>query len=311
MAQTRHLDRLTAVDASFLHNEHESSHMHVGGVTIFEGPPPAIADFLDHIRSRLHLVPRYRQKLATPPLEAGRPLWIDDPTFNLEYHVRHTALPEPGGEEQLLRLAARIFSQRLDRSKPLWETWMVEGLEHNRFALISKTHHALIDGIAGVDLLTVLFDLTPVPQTVETDGEEWVPRPEPSAAELVAAGVSGLLRTSLNMGARALSAAARPEAAVDRVRDAVEGVGEVAWAVLNRAPHTPLNVEIGSHRRVAVVRCELDDFKAVKNALGGTVNDVVLTVVSGALREWLHSRGVRTEGLELCGLVPVSIRAEQ
>ena len=311
MAQTRHLDRLTAVDASFLHNEHESSHMHVGGVTIFEGPPPAIADFLDHIRSRLHLVPRYRQKLATPPLEAGRPLWIDDPTFNLEYHVRHTALPEPGGEEQLLRLAARIFSQRLDRSKPLWETWMVEGLEHNRFALISKTHHALIDGIAGVDLLTVLFDLTPVPQTIETDGEEWVPRPEPSAAELVAAGVSGLLRTSLNMGARALSAAARPEAAVDRVRDAVEGVGEVAWAVLNRAPHTPLNVEIGSHRRVAVVRCELDDFKAVKNALGGTVNDVVLTVVSGALREWLHSRGVRTEGLELRGLVPVSIRAEQ
>jgi diacylglycerol O-acyltransferase len=311
MAQTRHLDRLTAVDASFLHNEHESSHMHVGGLTIFEGPPPAIADFLDHIRSRLHLVPRYRQKLATPPLEAGRPLWIDDPSFNLEYHVRHTALPEPGDEQQLLRLAARIFSQRLDRSKPLWETWMVEGLEENRFALISKTHHALIDGIAGVDLLTVLFDLTPVPREVEPEAGEWEPSPEPSAAELVAAGLTGLVKTSVSVGARAVAAATRPEAAVGRVREAIEGVGEVAWAVLNPAPDTPLNVEIGSHRRVAVVRCELEDFKRVKDALGGTVNDVVLTVVSGALREWLHSRGVRTEGLEMRGLVPVSIRGEQ
>ncbi len=311
MAQTRHLDRLTAVDASFLHNEGESSHMHVGGLTIFEGPPLAIEDFLDHIRSRLHLVPRYRQKLVTPPLEAGRPLWIDDPSFNLEYHVRHTALPEPGGEEQLLRLAARIFSQRLDRSKPLWEVWVVEGLEDARFGLISKTHHALIDGIAGVDLLTVLFDLTPVPQSIEPDGGEWVPRPEPSAAELVAAGLTGLVRTSLHVGGRAVAAVARPEAALDKVREAVEGVGEVAWAVLNPAPDTPLNVEIGSHRSVAVVRCELADFKRVKDALGGTVNDVVLTVVSGALREWLNARGVRTEGLEMRGLVPVSIRAEQ
>jgi len=311
MAHTRHLDRLTAVDASFLHNEGESSHMHVGGMTMFEGPPPAIEDFLDHIRSRLHLVPRYRQKLVTPPLEAGRPLWIDDPSFNLEYHVRHSALPEPGGEQQLLRLAARIFSQRLDRSKPLWEVWVVEGLELNRFALISKTHHALIDGIAGVDLLTVLFDLTPVPEPVEPDSGEWIPRPEPSAAELVAAGVTGLVRTSVHVGARTLSAAARPEAAVGKVREAIEGVAEVAWAVLNPAPETPLNVEIGSHRRVAVVRCELEEFKRVKNALGGTVNDVVLTVVSGALREWLHSRAVRTEGLELRGLVPVSIRGEQ
>ena len=311
MAQTRHFDRLSSVDASFLHNEHEASHMHVGGLTIFEGPPPAIDDFLDHIRGRLHLVPRYRQKLATPPLEAGRPLWVDDPTFNLEYHVRHTALPEPGGEEQLLRLAARIFSQRLDRSKPLWEAWMVEGLEENRFALISKTHHALIDGIAGVDLLTVLFDLEPVPDTVEPDGGEWVPTPEPSSAELIASGITGVVRASANLAARAVRAAARPDAAVDRVRDAIEGVGEVAWAILNPAPPTPLNVEIGSHRRVAVVRCELEDFKHVKNALGGTVNDVVLTVVSGALREWLQSRGARTEGLEMRGLVPVSIRAEQ
>ena len=175
MAQTQHLDRLTSIDASFLHNEGQSSHMHVGGLTIFEGPPPAIQDFLDHIRGRLHLVPRYRQKLAIPPLETGRPLWVDDHNFNLEYHVRHTALPEPGSEEQLLRLAARIFSQRLDRAKPLWETWMIEGLEDNRFALITKTHHALIDGIAGVDLATVLFDLEPVPKPTEPEAdEEWV-----------------------------------------------------------------------------------------------------------------------------------------
>jgi diacylglycerol O-acyltransferase len=311
MAQTQHLDRLTAIDASFLHNEGRASHMHVGGITIFEGPPPAIQDFLDHIRSRLHMVPRYRQKLAVPPLETGRPLWVDDHNFNLEYHLRHTALPEPGSEEQLLRLAARIFSQRLDRAKPLWETWMVEGLEENRFALISKTHHSLIDGIAGVDLLTVLFDVEPVPRPAEGAGDEWVPAREPSSIEMVAAGVRGIVKAGVDVAARAVSAATHPEAALGKAREAIEGVGEIAWAGLNPAPSTPLNVEIGTHRRIGVQRFELEEFKQVKDALGGTVNDVVLTVVSGALREWLHSRGVRTEGLELRGLVPVSIRAEQ
>jgi diacylglycerol O-acyltransferase / wax synthase len=306
----QHLDRLTAVDASFLHNEGRSSHMHVGGITIFEGPPPAFTDFLDQIRGRLHLVPRYRQKLAQPPLETGRPVWVDDPNFNLEYHVRHTALPEPGSEEQLRLLTARIFSQRLDRSKPLWETWFVEGLEDNRFAMVSKTHHALIDGISGVDLLTVLFDLTPVPQEVETPGEEWEPEPEPSTVDLVGAGVRGLLRTATEVVGRAASAASHPERAVSNAREAIEGVSEIAWAGLNPAPENPLNVEIGPHRRVGLVRSELADLKRIKDALGGTVNDVVLTIVSGALRRWLHSRGVRTEGLELRGLVPVSIRGE-
>jgi diacylglycerol O-acyltransferase len=312
MAETHHLDRLTSIDASFLHNEGHSSHMHVGGLTIFEGPPPAIQDFLDHIRGRLHLVPRYRQKLAVPPLETGRPLWVDDHSFNLEYHVRHTALPEPGTEEQLLRLAARIFSQRLDRAKPLWETWMIEGLEDNRFALITKTHHALIDGIAGVDLATVLFDLEPVPKPNEPEAdEEWVAAREPSGVEMVAAGVRGIVRAGVDVAGRAVSAATHPETAINRAREAIEGVGEIAWAGLNPAPHTPLNVDIGPHRRIGVVRFELDEFKQVKDALGGTVNDVVLAVVAGALREWLHSRGVRTEGLELRGLVPVSIRGEQ
>jgi len=306
----QHLDRLTAIDASFLHNEGAASHMHVGGITIFEGPPPDFTDFLDQIRGRLHLVPRYRQKLAQPPLETGRPVWVDDPNFNLEYHVRHSALPEPGSEEQLQLLAARIFSQRLDRSKPLWETWFVEGLEDNRFAMVSKTHHALIDGISGVDLLTVLFDLSPVPQEVEAPGEEWQPSPEPSTIDLVGAGVRGLLRTATEVVGRAANAATHPERAVASAREAIEGVSEIAWAGLNPAPDNPLNVEIGPHRRIGMVRSELADLKRIKNALGGTVNDVVLTIVSGALRRWLHSRGVRTEGLELRGLVPVSIRSE-
>jgi len=160
-----HLDRLTSTDAAFLHQEGHASHMHIGGMLIFDGPAPDFDEFSDHIRGRLHLVPRYRQKLVTPALQTGRPLWVDDPDFNLNYHVRHTALPEPGTEEQLLLLAARIASQRLDRSKPLWENWLVEGLEGDRFAVISKTHHALVDGISGVDLATVIFDLdrTPAP----------------------------------------------------------------------------------------------------------------------------------------------------
>src|SRR3954454_6817613 len=183
MAQA-HGDRLSAVDATFLAQERANSHMHVGAVLIFEGPAPAYDDFLTHTRARLHLVPRYRQKLAFPPLETGRPLWIDDASFNLEYHVRHTALPQPGSEEQLRALAARIHSQRLDRAKPLWETWLVQGLAGGRFALISKTHHALVDGIAGVDLLTVLFDATPVPHELPHEGEPWAPAPAPSALEL-------------------------------------------------------------------------------------------------------------------------------
>jgi WS/DGAT/MGAT family acyltransferase len=305
----QHKDRLTATDASFLHQERQSSHMHVGAVLLFEGPPPSYEDLLEQIESRLHLVPRYRQKLAFPPLETGRPLWVDDPTFNLEYHARITALPKPGSMQQLRDLAGRIFSQRLDRSKPLWETWLVHGLEDNRFGLISKTHHSLIDGVAGVDLASVLFDVSPVPNKL--DPEPWTPNPEPSAAELVAAGVKDAVRTPLGLAGRALAAVQRPGQTLATVRESAEGLGEVVWAGLNPAPSTPLNVPIGPHRRLASVRSELADFKAVKNAFGGTINDVVLAVVAGGMRSWLRSRGVRTEGLELRALVPVSIRTEQ
>jgi diacylglycerol O-acyltransferase / wax synthase len=314
MAQ-RHLDRLTAVDASFLHQEGPTSHMHVGGLTLLEGPPPAMEDFLEQIRRRLHLVPRYRHKLAHTVLDSGRPVWVDDPTFNLEFHVRHTALPAPGSWEQLRNLTARIFSQALDRSRPLWEMWLIEGLDPEmgsppgeRFALISKTHHSLIDGIAGVDLATVLFDVTPSPPPLRHSGRPWKPKPEPDTAELVAVGVRGAVRAGVEMVEAAVGALTHPQRTLERAREAAEGVGEVVWAGLNPAPATPLNVEIGPHRRFVGIAAQLDDFKLVKNVLGGTVNDVVLTVVTGALRSFLIARGKRTEGVEMRALVPVSVR---
>jgi len=306
----RHLDRLTPVDASFLHQEGPVSHMHIGGLTIVEGPPPTMDEFLEQIRRRLHLVPRYRHKLAHTALDSGRPVWVDDPSFNLEYHVRHTALPAPGGREQLQDLTARIFSQQLDRSKPLWEMWIIEGLEDNRFALITKTHHSLIDGIAGVDLATVLFDLSPDPPPVASDRRPWQPHPEPGTVHLLAAGLQGALRTGVALFEGALSALAHPERALDRARESAEGIGEIIWAGLNPAPETPLNVAIGPHRRFIALTNRLEDFKIVKNAFGGTVNDVVLTVVAGALRSFLISRGRRTEGVEMRALVPVSVRIE-
>jgi WS/DGAT/MGAT family acyltransferase len=301
--------------------------MHVGGLTLLEGPPPPMEEFLEQIRKRLHLVPRYRHKLAHTALDSGRPVWVDDPSFNLEFHVRHTALPAPGSWEQLRNLTARIFSQALDRSKPLWEMWLIEGLEpemgphppgsssdgghqtrYPRFALISKTHHSLIDGIAGVDLATVLFDVSPDPPPLRHSGRAWKPHPEPDTTELVAAGMRGALRAGAEMLEGAIGALTHPEQTLERAREAAEGIGEIVWAGLNPAPPTPLNVEIGPHRRFVGIAAQLEDFKLVKNTLGGTVNDVVLAVVTGALRSFLIARGVRTEGLELRALVPVSVR---
>ncbi len=313
MSPQGHKDRLSAVDASFLHQEKQASHMHVGALVIFEGPAPSRDEFAAHIESRLDLVPRYRQKLAFPRFEMGRPFWVDDPRFNIDYHLRHTALPAPGSMDQLRQLVGRIFSQRLDRSKPLWEVWLIQGLHGedgaDRFALISKTHHALVDGIAGVDISTVLFDLSPVPAEPK-ERPVWAPQPEPSDVDLIAEGVKGFARTPFGLAGRAIGAVSSPRQLAGQALEAAEGVGEIVWAGMNPAPDVPLNVPIGPHRRIWWVRSRLEDFKAIKDTLGGTVNDVVLAVVAGALGRWLRQRGIRTEGLELRALVPVSIRAE-
>ena len=291
--------------------------MHVGGVLLFDGPAPAFEQVLDHIRGRLHLVPRYRQKLAIPPAGSGRPVWVDDSSFNLEYHVRHSALPAPGSEAQLLEMAARIASQPLDRTKPLWEFWLVEGIEpasgssSERFAMIAKNHHALVDGVSGIDLATVLFDFGPTPTPLDTaELKPWQPEPEPSALDLLVAGARDGLSAAAGLALQAATAASRPARSLELLRDAAEGLGELVWAGLNPAPATPLNVTIGPHRRFRVVRQRLADYKTVKNSLGGTVNDVVLTVVAGALGDWLRSRGITTDGLEMRALVPVSVRTE-
>jgi diacylglycerol O-acyltransferase / wax synthase len=306
-----HMDRLSATDASFLSQEDQSAHMHIGAVLVFEGPPPTYDEFVEHIEARLHLVPRFRQKLAFPPLQSGKPVWVDDARLNLEYHVRHSSLPAPGDDDQLAMLTGRVYSQQLDRSKPMWEMYLVQGLEDNRFALLSKTHHALVDGVSGVDLATVLFDANPVPAGLTPPVRPWEPQPEPSELALLARGVENAARVPMRIGRRCLRAAGDPRGAAKQLRSAAEGVGEIAWELLNPAPDLPLNTPIGPHRRYAWVHSHLDDFKTVKDAFGGTVNDVVLAVVAGALRRWLLSRGVRPAGLAPRALVPVSMRSEE
>src|ERR1700742_294909 len=224
--QGHHLDRLTAVDASFLTNESTSSHMHVGAILIFEGPAPRYVDLVEHVRSRLKQVPRFRQKLVVPPLEAGRPLWADDVNFNLTYHIRHTALPEPGGEDQLKRLAGRVFSQQLDRSKPLWELWLAQGLERDRFAILTKTHHAMVDGVSGVDIVTVLLDLEPVPEPAAVE-DEWVPQKPPSTAELVGRGLGDAVGLPIKAAEKAVDAVLHPESAARKAVEALEALSAV------------------------------------------------------------------------------------
>jgi WS/DGAT/MGAT family acyltransferase len=299
-------DRLTGLDASFLHLERGPAHMHVASTTLFEGPAPAYDELCDHISSRLHLVPRFRQKLRFVPLGQGRPIWVDDPQFNLRYHIRHTALPSPGDEEQLRTLAARIFSQRLDRSKPVWEMWLVEGVEGGRFALVTKSHHALVDGVSGVDITNVLFDTEREPSSAPSP-EPWLPRPEPSSAQMLADALLERATTPAEMvrGARAMLRA--PRQALAAAREAVTAAGSVA-KVGTGAPQSAFNVPIGPYRRFAWVGTDLGELKQIKNEVGGTVNDVVLAVVAGALGRFLKGRGESTHELELRAMVPISVR---
>jgi WS/DGAT/MGAT family acyltransferase len=284
--------------------------MHVAGVMIFEGSPPPYEELLAAIERRLGLVPRYRQRLAFVPLSQGRPKWVDDPHLNLRYHVRSTALPAPGSEQQLKELAGRVFAQQLDRDKPLWEIWLVDGLEGDRFAMLSKTHHALVDGISGVDIMSVLFDTSPEPAAPPDSGERWLPRPLPSRAQLLGEALVERATVPTEI-VRSLRAVLRgPRLVAEGVRDAAVGVGAMAWAGLNPAPPSPYNKSIGPHRRFTWVRVNLADIKAIKNELGGTVNDVVLATVAGALGKHLRRRGQNTDGVELKAMVPVSVRAD-
>ncbi|MFZ1154273.1 MAG: wax ester/triacylglycerol synthase family O-acyltransferase, partial [Solirubrobacteraceae bacterium] len=305
-------DRLTGLDSAFLHIEdHGSAHMHVASVMVFEGRAPGYDEFVDHILSRLHLVPRYRQRLAFVPFDQGRPVWTDDPHFNPRYHIRHTGLPRPEDEAELKQLSGRIFSQRLDRSKPLWELWLVQHMAGDRFAVIAKTHHALVDGISGVDITTVLFDVSPEPSGAARPQAPWVARPLPGSAKLLA---DALLERStapaeMLRGARAVLR--RPRRALAHVKDAVVGVGATTLAGINApAPPSPLNVDISAHRRYTWIDADLAQFKAIKNALGGTLNDVVLAAVSLTLGRHMRAQGYDTEGLVLKAMVPVSIRAD-
>jgi diacylglycerol O-acyltransferase len=304
-------DRLSGLDASFLSLENAGAHMHVGSVLVFDGQAPPYDEFVAMIESRLHQVPRYRQKLAFPPLAQARPVWVDDPHFNAGYHVRHTALPAPAGEAELRRLAGRVFSQRLDRSKPLWEIWLVDRIDDDRFALVCKTHHALVDGISGVDIVTVLFDLSPEPSEPAEPERRWLPAPTPSRTQLLSEALleRATVPTEIARSVRAIFRA--PRQIAEGLRDSLVGVGAMAWAGMNPAPPSPYNCSIGPHRRFTWVRTELGDVKAIKNSLGGTVNDVVLATVSGALGRHLHRRGETLSGRELKAMVPVSVRAEE
>jgi WS/DGAT/MGAT family acyltransferase len=299
-------DRLTGLDASFLHLERDGAHMHVAATMIFDGPAPDFEEFKEHLRSRLHLVPRFRQKLRFVPLDQGRPVWVDDPHLNLDYHVRHTALPAPGSEEQLRTFAARAFSQELDRSRPLWEMWVVDGLSEERFAIVSKSHHCLVDGVSGVDITTVLFDAEPEPAPAD-DPPPWVPRPEPSSLQILGSALTERLTQPAEIVRGARAAIRRPLQALGTVRGAIGATGAIAGRGLS-APDSPLNVEIGPHRRFAWVRADLADLRRVKDVYGGTVNDVVLTVVAGAVGRHLRGRGEDTDRLVLKAMVPVSVR---
>jgi diacylglycerol O-acyltransferase / wax synthase len=305
-------DRLTALDSTFLHLEdHSDAHMHVASVMVFEGKAPTHEQLVEHVLSRLHLVPRYRQRLAHVPLGQGRPVWADDPHFNPRYHIRHTALPKPADDAELKRLAGRLFSQRLDRSKPLWEIWLVQNMSANRFALVAKTHHALVDGISGVDITTVLFDAArePAPTASPTT---WSAQPLPGPAKLLGEALveRSTVPNEMLRGARALLRA--PRRAVSQVRDGLLSIGATTMAgIKSPAPPSPFNVEIGPHRRYTFLDADLAGFKSVKDSLGGTLNDVVLASVSLALGRYMRREGYDTEGLVLKAMVPVSVRSKE
>jgi diacylglycerol O-acyltransferase len=308
-------ERLTALDASFIAIEDTNTHMHVAAALIFDaGPLRAAEGGLDmeriraYIGSRLHLVQRYRQRLAYTPIER-HPIWVDDDRFNLFYHVRHTALPRPGSERQLKRLSGRILSQKLDLTKPLWEIWIVEGLSDDRFALVAKVHHCMVDGISGIDLLTLLLspsetgDIEPPPP--------WEPRRVPNAAELILAELRRRADMPFAVLRTVSRALAEPQKALSELGEKVDAFTELLGEAATSAPEMPINpAQIGPHRRFDWARLDLRQVKDVKNQLGGTVNDVVLATLVGAMRRYLAGRGPAPSALDFRVMIPVNIRSQ-
>jgi WS/DGAT/MGAT family acyltransferase len=304
-------ERLSGQDTLFLHIEDAEQPQHVGALAVFEAAPLRDADgrfrieeLRRHVAARLHLVPRFRKRLMEVPLQQGRPIWVDDPTFDLEYHLRLTALPTPGDEDLLLALMGRLQSQLLDRGRPLWELWFVEGLAGDRVAMIQKTHHCLVDGISGVDVATVLLDFEPEPPA-PADPPPWQPEPAPSPAQLL---MDSLVERATEPAelVRSARAALRTPA---RLLDQLGGIGRAAGELAHSAPDMPWNVPCGRHRRFCPARVPLERVRAIRAAGPGvTVNDVVLASVAGALRRFLTQRAIPVDGLVLRAMVPVSVR---
>jgi len=316
MAYT-HYDRLTALDASFLGIEDHNAHMHVGSIGLFDAAPLRRSRggldterILEMSDSALSRYPRFRQKLAYVPV-LGDPVWVDDDRFNLHYHVRHTALPPPGDERQLKRLAGRIMSQQLDRGKPLWELWYVEGLSGDRFAVITKVHHCMVDGVSGADLMAAMMH--PDPNGSLVSAPRWLPRPAPGSARLLADELMrrGALPFDIVRGARALLA--RPRRTLSSAQDALLSIGEALSATMTPASPTPINCTIGPHRRFDWTKMDIDVVKEIKNRHGGTINDAVLAIVAGAMRRFLRRRGEQVDDLVFRAMIPVNVRdaAEQ
>jgi WS/DGAT/MGAT family acyltransferase len=257
------------------------------------------------IGGRLALVPRYRQKVATVPLSLARPVWIDDPHFNIEYHVRHTALPAPGGEDELRRLVGRLMSLPLDRAKPLWEIWMVEGLHDGCWAMVSKVHHCLVDGVSGTELLAVILDLSPDPPAPVDDG--WQPAAEPSTLDLVRDAATGFASSPYEQARAVGSVVRRPRRLLDSALEVAKGSLALS-SIVRPTPPTSLNGPIGPHRRYEWATAGLDDIKTVRTTYGGTVNDVVLALITRGFRDLLLARGEEVSDRVIRTLVPVSVR---
>jgi diacylglycerol O-acyltransferase len=298
------IDRLSPLDASFLHIENDVSHMHIASVGIFEGPAPAYGDVLAMVRGKLPLVLRYRQRVRFVPMELGRPVWIDAHGFNLEYHLRHTALPAPGGEGELRKLVGRVMAQQLDRNKPLWEMWMVEGLEDGHWALLSKTHHAMVDGVSGTDLLSVIMDQSPNPPSPSVD--DWRPRPAPSSLALATQATVDLIRSPYEQFRALRSRTRAPRQAARQLAEVVRGTSTLG-GVVRRTPPSTLNGPIGPHRRYVWASTTVDEVKKVRKGLGGTFNDVLLTAITCGFRDLLLGRGESVDRV-VRTLVPVSVR---